>query len=195
MDVDVIASLLKERQVLLRQNSELQSQIKVLTSRLSQSGQKLTHLEQLLIAYDCEIEQTAKKDLAGDLLPSLLKVTGEHVSVSASVSQKRDLARPPLVHPYEDDSPIVAIGKRLAVEPERIFTPDDLIEDLFGNALNQLQYAVARRHIIAELSRGAQAGRWYKIPKRRGLYKFNKEEESIQAETPESLQTESDLEG
>jgi hypothetical protein len=99
---------------------------------------------------------------------SLAKSGGEEERMKPAGN--REMKRPPLLSKFAGMSPINAIARVLQSNPDKEFNSDELLPLLFGN-LDQEASEHARRHTIAELSRGARAGKWRST--RRGAYASN----------------------
>lgn len=162
---DIVDTLKVERDSILAERSNLTTEIKKLQDEHSSLSDRLFHIEKLLISYGSQLHIASAISSEEQLTPL------QDSEISRETNKK---SRPNLRPEFNGCSLIEAIGKVLSEEPEKIFDPVILIERLFDADRTHDQYATAKRSLTAELSRGAKESRWYKLPKKRGKYRFNK---------------------
>lgn len=161
----IIATLSKERAAILDERSKITAEIERLGAEQSHLSDRLFHIEKLLASYGSAIQSIEPQGGADILIQG---------NVATVVEIKNVSHRPSLLPQFEGYSLIESIGQVMSRQPENIFSPNALIGVLFVSSLTNDQYATAKRSLTAELSRGAKEGRWYKLPKTRGKYRFDK---------------------
>jgi hypothetical protein len=157
----LVEKLSLERDSIVGRRLELISEIERLQSSQAQIEERLSLIEKLLTAYGVSTESTL-----GD---------SAQIDASRAETDSRKLARPSLIPPYDQLGPIDAIGKRMRLDPEKVFKIEDFIEPLFGLNISKEEYAAAKRSITAEASRGAKEGRWDKLPQTKGKYRYRRD--------------------